>query len=165
MSECGKGGKEWVRVDKSYIFFNCGNGGKGVDESGKKLKGVEWSCAVGLSYIFLYFNVVFLFMIVNNNLKIKFWIEKNFFMCLADYKILFDGRCYPPKNLNFCKWVEPVANVNFYCIFSELVNFYRNLKLNIVLYVVQIWFILVGLQLIDCWTENYIDNFHFLCAN
>ena len=27
---------------------------------------------VGLSYIFLYFNVVFLFMIVGNDLKIKF---------------------------------------------------------------------------------------------
>ena len=28
MGECGKGGKEWVRVDKSGIFFKCGKGGK-----------------------------------------------------------------------------------------------------------------------------------------
>ena len=24
MGECGKGGKKWVRVDKSGIFFKCG---------------------------------------------------------------------------------------------------------------------------------------------
>ena len=29
----GKGGKEWVRVGKSGIFFKCGKGGKGVGES------------------------------------------------------------------------------------------------------------------------------------
>ena len=29
----GKGGKEWVKVDKSGIFFKCGKGGEGVGES------------------------------------------------------------------------------------------------------------------------------------
>ena len=29
----GKGGKKWVRVGKSGIFFKCGKGGKGVSES------------------------------------------------------------------------------------------------------------------------------------
>ena len=29
----GKGGKEWVRVGKSDIFFKCGKGGEGVGES------------------------------------------------------------------------------------------------------------------------------------
>ena len=139
--------------------------GEGVGESGQEFKGVEWSLGVGLSYIFLYFNVVFLFMIVSNDLKIKFWLEKNFFMCLVGYKVLFDGRCCPPKNLIFRKWVESVADVNFCCIFPEFVNFHRNLKLNIVLYVAQIWFTLVRLRLIDCWTDNYINNFYFLCAN
>ena len=29
----GKGGKEWVRVGKSGIFFKCWKGGEGVGES------------------------------------------------------------------------------------------------------------------------------------
>ena len=39
MGECGKGGKEWMRVDKSGIFFKCG--GEEVGESWQELKGVE----------------------------------------------------------------------------------------------------------------------------
>ena len=58
MGECGKGGKEWVRVGKSGIFFKCGKGGEEVGESGQELKEVEWSWEVGLSYMFLYFNVI-----------------------------------------------------------------------------------------------------------
>ena len=30
IGECGKGGKEWVRVGKSSIFFKCGKRREGV---------------------------------------------------------------------------------------------------------------------------------------
>ena len=34
MGKCGKGGKKWIRVGKSGIFFfKCGKGGEGVGES------------------------------------------------------------------------------------------------------------------------------------
>ena len=32
----GKGGKEWVRVGKSGIFFKCGKGGEGVGDGEKE---------------------------------------------------------------------------------------------------------------------------------
>ena len=41
MSEYRKGGKEWVRVDKSGIFFKCGKVGGRSGESGQELNGVE----------------------------------------------------------------------------------------------------------------------------
>ena len=40
MSECGKGGKELVRVGKSGIFLKCGKGKEGIGESEQELNEV-----------------------------------------------------------------------------------------------------------------------------
>ena len=45
MGECGKGGKEWARVDKSGIFFKCGKGGKEWVRVGKS--GIFFKCGKG----------------------------------------------------------------------------------------------------------------------